>query len=170
MGSVGIIDRLCLPSLITAGLLFGFASAAAQGTDEERRACTPDAIRLCRDFLPNVGKITDCMTAKKAELSDACRTVMFTTAKPVATAATSAAKNPKGAREAKSKIERHAERRTQRKMDKDVAKVHKKGKAQKLTRAERGAERKAERKELKSGKKRTVNKMARAARLGANGR
>ena len=79
-----------LLSLFTAGLLAGFAvvSAAAQESQEERRACQPDVVRLCREFIPNVDQINTCLLAKKAELSPECRTVMFgeeTQAPPVAT-------------------------------------------------------------------------------------
>lgn len=44
------------------------------GTPEQRRACRKDAMRLCREFVPNVEKITTCMEANKAQLSPACRT------------------------------------------------------------------------------------------------
>ena len=30
-------------------------------TQEEQQACTPDAMRLCGDFVPNVDAITACM-------------------------------------------------------------------------------------------------------------
>jgi hypothetical protein len=70
-------------SLAAAGILLGAtaASALAQGTADQRRLCAPDAIRLCQDSLPDVAKVTACMTAKKAELSEGCRNVMFA-AKP----------------------------------------------------------------------------------------
>jgi hypothetical protein len=49
----------------------------AQQNIEERRACTPDVIRLCREFVPNAELINKCLMEKKAELSAACHTVMF---------------------------------------------------------------------------------------------
>jgi hypothetical protein len=52
------------------------SGAAAQGTPEQRRACAPDAIRLCSDFIPDVEKITACMKAKYKVLSDECRAAM----------------------------------------------------------------------------------------------
>jgi hypothetical protein len=52
-----------------------FASAAhAQGTPEQRRACTPDVYRLCAGEIPNVRAITACLRRNRASLSDACRT------------------------------------------------------------------------------------------------
>src|ERR1700675_3992374 len=47
----------------------------SQGTLEQRLACTPDVLRLCSAFIPNVDEITTCLRERNAELSDACRTV-----------------------------------------------------------------------------------------------
>ncbi|MCK1424751.1 hypothetical protein IVB14_12635 [Bradyrhizobium sp. 180] len=61
----------------TVGLfLTMFASAAhAQGTPEQRRACTPDVYRLCAGEIPNVRAITACLRRHRASLSEACRGV-----------------------------------------------------------------------------------------------
>ncbi|MBR0848083.1 hypothetical protein JQ543_10060 [Bradyrhizobium diazoefficiens] len=51
-----------------------FASAAhAQGTPEQRRACSPDVYRLCAGEIPNVRAITACLRRNRAGLSEACR-------------------------------------------------------------------------------------------------
>ncbi|EJN12999.1 hypothetical protein PMI42_03615 [Bradyrhizobium sp. YR681] len=42
-------------------------------TPEEQQACTPDAMRLCGEFVPNVDAITACMIQKKAQLSPQCK-------------------------------------------------------------------------------------------------
>ena len=47
----------------------------SQGTLEQRLACTPDVLRLCGAFIPNVDEITTCLRERHAELSDTCRTV-----------------------------------------------------------------------------------------------
>ena len=57
----------------TLALLAG-ASAHAAGTPEQRRACRKDAMTFCREFVPNVKKITACMEANKTKLSPVCRT------------------------------------------------------------------------------------------------
>jgi hypothetical protein len=54
-------------------LAAGFTPAAAQGSAEQQQACTPDAMRLCGEFIPDVAKITACMSRKRASLSPACR-------------------------------------------------------------------------------------------------
>jgi hypothetical protein len=35
--------------------------ASAQGSDAARQACTPDAMRLCSDVIPDVARVTACM-------------------------------------------------------------------------------------------------------------
>ena len=47
--------------------------AAAQGTPEQQQACTPDVMRLCNQFVPDVAKITACMNRNRASISAACR-------------------------------------------------------------------------------------------------
>jgi hypothetical protein len=67
---------VCWLVLLAGALLYRPEAASAQGTDAERQACTPDAMRLCSEFIPDVEKVTACMKRKSAELSPACRTVM----------------------------------------------------------------------------------------------
>jgi hypothetical protein len=55
---------------------------AEQGTADERRACTPDAFRLCGEFIPNADRITACLQEKVRDLSPACR-VVFTSSRSV---------------------------------------------------------------------------------------
>ena len=57
--------------------LAGSARAQEQVFQETRQACTPEAMRLCRDFIPDVPKITACMEAKYAEINTDCRIAMI---------------------------------------------------------------------------------------------
>ena len=41
-------------------------------TPEQEQACTPDAMRLCSEFIPNVDAITACMIQRKSQLSPQC--------------------------------------------------------------------------------------------------
>ncbi|MCI0736972.1 MAG: hypothetical protein L0Y50_12010 [Beijerinckiaceae bacterium] len=50
-------------------------ASLALGTAEQRLACTPDVFRLCGSEIPDVDQIIGCMKAKKASLSQACRSV-----------------------------------------------------------------------------------------------
>ena len=52
--------------------LIASGTASAQGTPEQRRACTPDVYRLCAGEIPNVRAITACLRRQKSSLSPAC--------------------------------------------------------------------------------------------------
>ena len=56
---------MALAVLIQPGTGFAY-------TPEEQQACSPDAMRLCGEFVPNVDAITACMIKKKAQLSPQC--------------------------------------------------------------------------------------------------
>ena len=76
--------------LPTAALLLGLAGPVhAQGTAEQREACTPDALKLCSDTIPDVAKTTACMKLHEAALSPRCRAV-FNETDPNATRVSSA--------------------------------------------------------------------------------
>jgi len=45
----------------------------AQGTPEQRWACQQDAFKFCGSEIPNVPRITACMTKNVKKLSPACR-------------------------------------------------------------------------------------------------
>lgn len=62
--------------LISAFTLSASASVQAfTATQEQREACTPDALRLCSSEIPDVSRVVACMVAKKASLSAPCRAV-----------------------------------------------------------------------------------------------
>jgi hypothetical protein len=52
-------------------------SALAQGTDQQREACTPDAFRLCGAYIPDVDRITTCLRDNGPRLSRRCYDVFF---------------------------------------------------------------------------------------------
>ncbi len=49
--------------------------AMAQGSPQERQACTRDAQRLCRQDLGNDGAVQGCLQMNRAKLSKSCRQV-----------------------------------------------------------------------------------------------
>jgi hypothetical protein len=69
---------LCL----TAGLVLCAAPAFAQNYDPDRvasevdakarEACTPDVMRLCNDYVPDIPEIVACLKRQRANLSPAC--------------------------------------------------------------------------------------------------
>ena len=60
------ISGIALAVLVHPGAGFAY-------TQEEQQACSPDAMRLCGEFVPNVDAITACMIQKKAQLSPQCK-------------------------------------------------------------------------------------------------
>ena len=50
---------------------------AEQGTDQQREACTPDAFRLCGQFIPDADKVEVCLRNAGPRLSPACRVVFY---------------------------------------------------------------------------------------------
>jgi hypothetical protein len=66
------LKRWCLlPALVS--VIASPATSIAQGTPEARRACTPDAFRLCSAHIPDADEVAACLRERNAELSDACR-------------------------------------------------------------------------------------------------
>ena len=61
--------------LVLAAVLYVLPStgSAFAYTQEQEQACTPDAMRLCGNFIPDVDSITVCMIQKKSQLSPECR-------------------------------------------------------------------------------------------------
>jgi hypothetical protein len=52
-------------------------SARAQGTQQERDACTPDVFRLCGAYIPDADRITACLRNSGSRLSQPCYDVFF---------------------------------------------------------------------------------------------
>jgi hypothetical protein len=66
--------RLTMPALIILG---GLNAAGAQDVSPEvQQACTPDAMRLCQQFVPDRAKVTACMMHNRRQLSQECLTAM----------------------------------------------------------------------------------------------
>ena len=66
---------------LAVALALSFVSTAGHATTqvitaEMRAACTADAFRLCFSEIPNVERITACMRAKRASLTEQCRAVV----------------------------------------------------------------------------------------------
>jgi hypothetical protein len=57
------------------GLLLTFAwpAAAQQWTQQQRAACEPDAMRLCQQYISDIGRVRACMSHYRRYLSPACR-------------------------------------------------------------------------------------------------
>jgi hypothetical protein len=64
--------KLVAATVIAFGLM---TTASFAYTQEQQQLCTGDAMRLCGDAIPDVDRVTACMIAKRAQLSDGCKSV-----------------------------------------------------------------------------------------------
>jgi hypothetical protein len=47
-----------------------------QGTEQEQKACNPDATRYCVDAIPDTFRVLACLQEHRAKLTKACRGVL----------------------------------------------------------------------------------------------
>ena len=60
--------------MLATALVVSILPAAGQGYSQaQEQACTPDAMRLCGAYIPDVDRITVCMIQNKSQLSPGCR-------------------------------------------------------------------------------------------------
>ena len=71
-GSLFRGSQLVAATALTLGLL---TTASFAYTQEQQQLCTGDAMRLCSSEIPDVDRVTACMIAKQAQLSDGCKSV-----------------------------------------------------------------------------------------------
>jgi hypothetical protein len=76
MRTMRFVCRLALPVGIVLVSALGSLNGARAQNDEATQACTPDAMRLCSEFIPDREKVRLCMLRKRSELSETCRTAM----------------------------------------------------------------------------------------------
>lgn len=70
LSGLGLVaGLLLLASTVTSTESF----AQSQGTKQQRMDCADDARMVCGRFIPDVNRITACMTANKRQLSPQCR-------------------------------------------------------------------------------------------------
>lgn len=79
------VSGIALATLIAPGHAY---------TPEQQQACTPDAMRLCGEFVPNVDAITACMIQKKAQLSPQCAVYFRSGPEPTEASSSRAAGKP----------------------------------------------------------------------------
>jgi hypothetical protein len=66
----------CGKLLLATSLMLGTLTTASYAyTQQEEQMCTGDAMRLCSAYIPDVDRITACMTSKYDQLSEGCKSV-----------------------------------------------------------------------------------------------
>jgi hypothetical protein len=70
--------RLLIAMCVVAGATTAFAQdiEPIRVTARAKAACMSDALRLCRDAVPNVRNVLMCFGAHREEISNRCRTVL----------------------------------------------------------------------------------------------
>jgi len=76
-GKLFRFTSLAIVVLVIVGALCDAALAATKnsGTKAQRRACRPDAFRLCSEYFPFPDPVKECLERNKRKLSSACRAV-----------------------------------------------------------------------------------------------
>jgi hypothetical protein len=73
------VRRLAIGAVLLGAALSMVMSVALsqelEGTPEQREACTPDAMKLCSDFIPDPDRVKGCLMQHVAALSLPCRGV-----------------------------------------------------------------------------------------------
>ncbi len=100
-------SRWAFAHCVAAGLVFGAGAAlaqnydpdrvASQGDQKAREACTPDVMRLCNDYIPDIPQIVACLKRERANLSPACGEI-FAAEEPPPQQKTKTATKKKGER------------------------------------------------------------------------
>ena len=101
--------------LATAVVVSIWPATGRAYTPEQEQACSGDAFRLCSSEIPDVGRVTACMVARKSELSPPCRAQFGpdpepreTTARPVGRSTAARPATPRKAVSAKPKAKKPA--------------------------------------------------------------
>src|ERR1044071_561947 len=71
MASQKILGLVAAVAVISCGQTQAFA----QGTEQQREACPPDAFRVCGQFMPDAGRVESCLRNAGPRLSPACYVV-----------------------------------------------------------------------------------------------
>jgi len=66
---------LAVALAMTASTLFLPAAASAQGTPEQRAACTGDAFQFCGAEIPNATLVEACLRKNIRKISPACQSM-----------------------------------------------------------------------------------------------
>jgi hypothetical protein len=65
-----------LLAICSISVLSVATAAYSQGTAEQRRACTRDAVTLCFDAIPDTKRVSECLHDNRERLSERCARVL----------------------------------------------------------------------------------------------
>lgn len=81
-------------AIITTAALVASPALAIDYSAEQEKYCTGDAFRLCSAEIPDVDRITACMTRLQNYLTPACRAVFITEPEPMPRALVGKSRKP----------------------------------------------------------------------------
>ncbi|MBR0894553.1 hypothetical protein JQ616_06285 [Bradyrhizobium tropiciagri] len=67
--------KLRLALVLLAATIAPAVAQSGPNESMQRQACMGDAVRLCGAYIPDRGRIRDCMAAQVEQLSPSCRAV-----------------------------------------------------------------------------------------------
>lgn len=50
-----------------------FPGMSMQGTPEDQKACAPDAVKFCKDMIPDTFRVLSCLQNNRPKISPACQ-------------------------------------------------------------------------------------------------
>lgn len=69
-----MLAAVCLVALLPAAPAIGEEAVKVKASD--KAACMPDAMRLCRDAVPNVRNVLACFSRNRDKISGRCNAVL----------------------------------------------------------------------------------------------
>ena len=70
-------NRLAVGAATTVWVMFASAALGQGGSAAQREACAPDALRLCRQYIPDANAIAACLRNSGPRLSPECHAVFY---------------------------------------------------------------------------------------------
>lgn len=47
-----------------------------QGTPEDQKACSPDAVKFCKEMIPDTFRVLSCLQNNRSKISTACQATL----------------------------------------------------------------------------------------------
>lgn len=71
--SAALAQPLTSPSQQASQGAPGSPFPSMQGTPEDQKACSPDAVKFCKDMIPDSFRVLSCLQNNRQKISTACQ-------------------------------------------------------------------------------------------------
>lgn len=75
VSSSAVLAQPAAPNQAPQGLP-GSPFPSMQGTPEDQKACSPDAVKFCKDMIPDTFRVLSCLQNNRQKISTACQGVL----------------------------------------------------------------------------------------------